>query len=425
MTFKGSISELISDIEIEEIPGVLSRDFEVARVIAKTQGRGPIVYFRVEGCEQDSVSNIVDLRSKLYKALKVESENEGYARLLEAMSNPSPLSFTGAPKLKTADRGLLSLPAARFYEEEAGLYISSALFIACFEGVCNASIHRVLVKSENIGVVRVVPRHLWDLYMRASSKGLDLPVTVVIGVHPAVMIATSSSPQLGVFELNVASKLMGGLEVYESPLHGNPVPYGAAAVIEGWLTRDMMEEGPYGDVVRTYDRARMQPVLKVDSVHLNLEEPTHVILSGGLEAALLIGYPKEALIWDYVSRVVARVHKVRLTPASGGWLHAVISIEKRHDGEAKSAIMAAFAAHPSLKHVVIVDPDVDPDDPGSVEWAIATRFQASRGLVVIENIRGSTLDPSAQDGMTSKMGLDATKPLKAGPEYRMTRIPGV
>ncbi|MFN4046501.1 MAG: UbiD family decarboxylase, partial [Acidilobaceae archaeon] len=385
----------------------------------------PVIYFRVEGCEQDSVSNMVDLRFKLNKALRVGGETEGYARLLEAVSNPAPLNYTGAPKLKVADRGLLSLPAVRFYEGEAGPYISSAVFIACFEGICNASVHRVLVKGENIGVVRVVPRHLWDLYMRASSKGLDLPVTMIMGVHPAVILAAASSPQFGVFELNVASKLMGGLEVYESPVHGNPVPYGAAAVVEGWLTRDMMEEGPYVDVIGTYDKVRMQPVLKVDSVHLNFEEPTHVILSGGLEASLLIGYTKEALIWDYVSRVVARVHKVRLTPASGGWLHAVISIEKRHDGDAKNAIMAAFAAHPSLKHVIIVDPDIDPDDPSSVEWAVATRFQASKGLVVIENVRGSTLDPSSQDGMTSKMGLDATKPLKGGPEYRRARIPGV
>ena len=138
-----------------------------------------------------------------------------------------------------------------------------------------------------------------------------------------------------------------------------------------------------------------------------------------------MGFPREAAIWDAVSKVVPRVRKVRLTPASGGWLHAVVSIEKQHEGDGKSAIMAAFAAHPSLKHVVVVDSDVDPDNPWEVEWAIATRFQADRDLVLVRNARGSTLDPSSQDGLTSKVGIDATKPLEAGLGYKRGVIPGL
>jgi UbiD family decarboxylase len=237
------------------------------------------------------------------------------------------------------------------------------------------------------------------------------------------MVAAASSPRFGVFEVDVASKLLGNLWVYESPVHGNPVPLGSAVVIEGLLSRDMAEEGPYVDVIGTYDRVRNQPVLKVLKVYLDVNELTHVILSGGLEASLLIGFTREAAIWEAVSKVVARVHKVRLTPASGGWLHAIISIDKRHEGDAKNAIMAAFAAHPSLKHVIVVDSDIDPDDPSQVEWAIATRFQADEDLVIVRNVRGSTLDPSSRDGLTAKMGIDATKPLNAGMEYEKPRIP--
>ncbi|MEM4428860.1 MAG: UbiD family decarboxylase [Acidilobaceae archaeon] len=422
---RGSISEFMVHFDVDRIPGVLSREFEVARVIARSQGRGPIVAFRVEGCLQDSVSNIVDTRLKLYKAIDVSSDYEAYSKLFEAMSKQSKISIVGAPKLSIAERGLLSLPAVRFYEKEAGLYFSSAVFIACFDGVCNASIHRVLVRDENTGVVRIVPRHLWELYLRARSRGANLPVTVLIGVHPAILISAASSPRFGVFELEVASSLLGGLEAYESPIHKNPVPYGAAAVIEGWLTGEMLEEGPYVDVIGTYDRVRLQPVLRVESVYVNKDEYTHVILSGGLESSLLIGFPREVAIWESVSRVVPKVYKVRLTPASGGWLHAVISIDKRHEGDGKNAILAAFAAHPSLKHVVVVNSDIDPDDLGQVEWAIATRFQADKDLIIIRNVRGSTLDPSSKDGLTAKMGLDATKPINAGLEFERGRIPGL
>lgn len=420
---RGSMLEFLDVVDVERIDGTLSRDFEVARVIREWQGRGPVIVYRVEGCPQDSASNLVDLRFKLYKALGVGSDEEAYLKILDAMSSPTRPSVVGAPRLREAEGGLMEVPAVRFYEKEAGLYLSSAIFIACYDGVCNASIHRVLVKDKRVGVVRVVPRHLWELYLRAKSRGQDLPVSVVIGVHPAIMVAAASSPRFGVFEVDVASKLLGNLWVYESPIHGNPVPLGSAVVIEGLLSRDMAEEGPYVDVIGTYDRVRNQPVLKVLKVYLDVNELTHVILSGGLEASLLIGFTREAAIWEAVSKVVARVHKVRLTPASGGWLHAIISIDKRHEGDAKNAIMAAFAAHPSLKHVIVVDSDIDPDDPSQVEWAIATRFQADEGLVIVRNVRGSTLDPSSRDGLTAKMGIDATKPLNAGIEYEKPRIP--
>lgn len=420
---RGSMLEFLDVVDVERIGGTLSRDFEVARVIREWQGRGPVIVYRVEGCPQDSASNLVDLRFKLYKALGVGSDVEAYLKILDAMSSPARPSVVGAPRLREAEGGLMEVPAVRFYEKEAGLYLSSAIFIACYDGVCNASIHRVLVKDKRVGVVRVVPRHLWELYLRAKSRGQDLPVSVVIGVHPAIMVAAASSPRFGVFEVDVASKLLGNLWVYESPIHGNPVPLGSAVVIEGLLSRDMAEEGPYVDVIGTYDRVRNQPVLKVLKVYLDVNELTHVILSGGLEASLLIGFTREAAIWEAVSKVVARVHKVRLTPASGGWLHAIISIDKRHEGDAKNAIMAAFAAHPSLKHVIVVDSDIDPDDPSQVEWAIATRFQADEDLVIVRNVRGSTLDPSSRDGLTAKMGIDATKPLNAGMEYEKPRIP--
>ncbi|MFZ8790269.1 MAG: UbiD family decarboxylase [Acidilobaceae archaeon] len=420
---RGSMLEFLDVVDVERIGGTLSRDFEVARVVREWQGRGPVIVYRVEGCPQDSASNLLDLKFKLYKALGVGSDEEAYLKILDAMSSPARPSVVGAPRLREAEGGLMEVPAARFYEKEAGLYLSSAIFIACYDGVCNASINRVLVKDKRVGVVRVVPRHLWELYLRAKSRGQDLPVSVVIGVHPAIMVAAASSPRFGVFEVDVASKLLGNLWVYESPVHGNPVPLGSAVVIEGLLSRDMAEEGPYVDVIGTYDRVRNQPVLKVLKVYLDVNELTHVILSGGLEASLLIGFTREAAIWEAVSKVVARVHKVRLTPASGGWLHAIISIDKRHEGDAKNAIMAAFAAHPSLKYVIVVDSDIDPDDPSQVEWAIATRFQADEDLVIVRNVRGSTLDPSSRDGLTAKMGIDATKPLNAGIEYEKPRIP--
>jgi 2,5-furandicarboxylate decarboxylase 1 len=90
-------------------------------------------------------------------------------------------------------------------------------------------------------------------------------------------------------------------------------------------------------------------------------------------------------------------------------------------GEAKNVVLGALGTHYDIKHVTVVDTDVDVHDPTEVEWAVATRFQADRDLVVVGGGQGSKLDPSAADGVSAKMGLDATVPVDA-PPMKFTRI---
>jgi UbiD family decarboxylase len=124
---------------------------------------------------------------------------------------------------------------------------------------------------------------------------------------------------------------------------------------------------------------------------------------------MMMGLPKEPLIHRAVGAVVPKVRAVRLTEGGCCWLHAVVSIRQQKEGDAKNAMLAAFAGHASLKRVVVVDEDVDPFDDHAVEWALATRFQADSDVLVVEGARGSSLDPSAE-GTTAKLGLDATVP---------------
>lgn len=398
----------------------LPREYAPARLLLEKEG-GPPVLFRVAGADSDAVGNLVDTRKKLYEALNVGSDEEAYRRVLSSLSGEAPRVEGFPGNYRKAPKGLLSLPAAKFYERDGGLYLTASLFVACYNGSCNASIHRVMVTGERTGVVRLVPRHLYTMYREAVARGEDLPVTIVLGVHPAYVVASAFSPPRGVFELAIASRILGDALV-ESPLHSNPIPL-AGAIIEGRLTGETREEGPFADILLLYDKVREQPVLRVDEVYISADIPSHVILSGGMEHVLLMGFPREISIWEAVSRVVPRVYKVRLTPGGGGWLHAVVSIDKSHPGDGKNAIMAAFSAHPSLKHVVVVDGDIDPDNPRDVEWAIATRFQADRDLVIVREARGSTLDPSGREGMVAKMGIDATVKGDRS-RFERARIPG-
>jgi UbiD family decarboxylase len=124
-----------------------------------------------------------------------------------------------------------------------------------------------------------------------------------------------------------------------------------------------------------------------------------------------MGLPREANIWESVRGTTPYVRGVNLTLGGCSWLHAILSIEKQSEGDGKSALMAAFAAHKSLKHAVVVDSDIDPYDLREVEWAIATRFQADKDLLIVPGARGSSLDPSGDQNLelTTKLGIDATR----------------
>jgi UbiD family decarboxylase len=204
-------------------------------------------------------------------------------------------------------------------------------------------------------------------------------------------------------------------------------PADAELVLEGRISAAKeVFEGPFVDITGTYDVQRKQPVVEVVGVMHRRDYVYEGLLPSGAEHRLLMGLPHEVLIWESVSKVVPKVYAVNLSAGGNGWLHAVISIEKQLDGDGKNALLAAFAAHPSLKHAAVVDSDINVFDASEVEWAIATRFQAKEDLIIIENARGSTLDSSAdqETGLTSKMGFDATRPFtKPREKFEKAKIP--
>jgi UbiD family decarboxylase len=221
------------------------------------------------------------------------------------------------------------------------------------------------------------------------------------------------SPAAGVDELSIAQALA------PTPLArclsvDLEVPARCEAVLEGRITARLAPEGPFIDLTETWDIVRQQPVIEIDCLTHRRSPVYHALLPGGLEHKLLMGLPREPTIFQAVSQVVD-CRGVSITPGGMSWLHAVVQIAKQSPDDGPRAIEAAFQGHGSLKHVVVVDEDVDLYDPAAVEWAIATRFQADQDLLVFPDQPSSSLDPSAklvpgQKARSAKMGLDATVP---------------
>lgn len=419
---------MLTEEKYEDLSTPREEAFEIPLKIKKEQGKRAIL-LKGKKSAPLIVSNLFETRDKLLRILGLKKVEELY-ELVTKSTMKEDEAFSYEPledHYRRIDIGLDALGALKFYEKDGGFYYTSSIIVAKTPSSHNASIHRIMVIDSKRAVARIVPRHLYRVYEDRLNKGENTPVTILLGAHPIVEIASSISPPFDQYEFTLIPHFIGSkVPVVMSPVNHNPVPLGTYFIIEAEMTPEFVDEGPFVDIMGTYDRVRKQPLIVVKEIWaLNSEKwMTHAILPGGGEHQLLMGITREAQIWKAVSSVVPRVHKVRLTPAGGGWLHAVVSIDKNHDGDGKNAILAAFGAHPSLKHVVIVDQDVDPDDPYQVEWAIATRFQAEDDLIVVKHARGSTLDPSAQDGLTSKMGIDATKPISASIIFEKAKIPG-
>lgn len=431
MSLREFLKQMETRKEILHIKDEVSTRFEIPFIMKSFENQCSVLMFEnVKDYETKVVANVCGTRKRICAALNVDRDRL-YRRLTEAWRSPRKPKIVedGAVK-EIVENDLSRIPVLTHFERDAGPYITSAVVYArSIDGkVENVSVHRLQVLDKKHLAIRLVPRHLFKLWQVAKESGKDLEVSISIGVPPAIMLAASSPVPFGVNEFEVANALMDNdLRLITCENADAYAPAEAELVLEGKISATKeVAEGPFVDITGTYDIERKQPVVEVVGVMHRKDYVYQALLPSGAEHRLLMGLPHEVLIWDAVSRIVPKVYAVNLSVGGSGWLHAIISIEKQLDGDGKNALLAAFAAHPSLKHAVVVDSDIDVFNVSDVEWAIATRFQASEDLLVIKNVRGSTLDSSAdqETGLTTKMGVDATRPFtKPKEKFDRAKIP--
>jgi UbiD family decarboxylase len=406
---------LESDPEVRRVPGPVDLHLGVTREILEDPRR-PTWFTGFPGCTL--VGNLWSSRARVARALGVAPEGIP-DRLLEGIEHPEPPEVGEGPAPFHPLPGpvdLTKLPVPHFYPRDAGPYLTAAVFSARWKGKQNLSFHRLWVKGPTGGPVRLVPRHLDRMVRESRAEGVELPVAIVLGAPLEFTLAAAVSTDYAVDELEIASSLYRRRTGRPLPAvrlaHDLLVPRDSEIVLEGRVTLRDEAEGPFLDVLGTYDPVRSQPVVEIDRVSTVDHPVLPVTLAGTGEHYVLMGLPREPVILRSVRSLVPGVRAVRLTEGGAAWLHSVVSIEKRREGDGKNAALAAFAGHGSLKRVVVVDSDIDIFNDEEVEWALATRFQADRGLFLVPGATGSSLDPSAgKDNVTTKWALDATLPL--------------
>jgi 2,5-furandicarboxylate decarboxylase 1 len=416
-------------------PGLDLR-FELAAVAKCLDGLRATLFPRPGGHAIPVVSGVVSDRGWMAEAMGVEP-GEVLTRFQDAALNPIPWRETAsAPAQEIVHRGTLEaldlarlLPLPTHNEHDSGPYVTAGLMITRNPrtGKQNVSIHRCQLSGPNRLGVLLLPRHAHMFFEMAEQSGKPLAAAIVVGIDPLTLLASQAIAAIDVDELEIAGALhRRPLSVVKCLTSELRVPAEAEIVIEGRFLPGVRElEGPFGEFPQYYGERAEHHVMEIDAVTHRKDAIFHTIVGGGLEHLLLGAIPREATLLAHLQRSFPNVRDVHLSKGGVCRYHLYVQIRKRQEGEAKNIMLGAFAGHYDVKHVIVVDEDVDIHNSDEVEWAVATRFQADRDLVVIAESQGSKLDPSTRDGVGAKMGLDATKPLSAGEMvFKRIRVPG-
>jgi UbiD family decarboxylase len=394
--------------------------------------RFPVLYIeRPEGYDMPVVANLFADRARIAHMAGVEPGkfNDAWLHTLDNLSPPEIISSGAVQEVTIGgseiDAGVL--PISRHFEQDAGRYIGSGILV-CKDpdtGVRNLSFQRLQLKGPNrFGASLHSRGHIWEHLQRAEARGQNLEVAVVIGAHPAVYLAAAAKVAMEVDEYDIAGGLLGRpLDLVKCKTIDIEVPAEAEIVLEGEILADEHEdEGPYGEYTG-YATSRSTRNLFVVKAITRRTEPIFLdIIPGYSTEHLLLGRSaKEAQVFHRLKEVVPNLKAINY-PRSGTHFHAYLSLHKTAEGQARHALMLLFGLDSYVKFAVAVDDDIDVFNEEQVLWAIATRFQADTDAFTVPKVFCNRLDPSSVDGMSAKLGIDATAP--SDWDVERTSLPG-
>ena len=418
-------AEHADDVLVVDEPLSADQDVTALCVELHRAGRAPAVWATaVAGLDVPVLTNVFASRARIARILGVAA-TAGDAGLHAAVragvaGRVVPRIVADGPVLGSVASGaevdVATVPMIRHFAEDAGPYLTSGVVVAedPETGVGNLSYHRCTPRGRTGLATSLHSRgHLFRALRHAEARGEPLPVAVVVGGHPLWLLAASAKVPLEVDERDVAGGLFGApLECVRTPEFGLAVPASADLVLEGLIDPTVrVDEGPFGEYSGYASARSTNNLVEVRTI---CRRPGGVLLdvvSGHLPDHLNLGrIPREA---DLVAQLQARfpdVVALRYPPA-GTHFHCVVALRRPvATGLARQVLVALLGLDPYVKLAIAVDDDVDVERDDEVQWALATRFQADRDVIVIPEMPGSMLDPSSAMGITARMALDATAP---------------
>jgi UbiD family decarboxylase len=419
--------------ELERIGG----SYHLADVAKALDGNSKAVWFEGLGL----AGNVTGSRSRLAIAFRT-TPRELLPEVLRRLKNRGEVvevEKAPAQEVVEKDPDLTALPVHLQHGLDGAPYISASVDFThdAERGVSNVGMRRLMLRGRReAGIDLNAPSDLRAIYQAKAKRGERLPIAFAVGSHPIDQVAATM--RLPGDELALIAALRGEpLRVVQCKTNELRVPADAEYVLEGYLDgRGYAEpEGPYGEFLGYYGVLKTNPVFHLTAVTHRRDAVFQTSTISGktlarTDTAQLNALRAEVGVWRALETAVRGTRAVFASPASGGAFNVRVQIEARAPGDARNAIAAVFGCLVNVKHVFVVDPDVDIWSDEQMEWALATRFQADRDLVVESGFRAIPLDPSLRGAPTgAKAGFDLTlresAPTPMPPEYKGRRFDSV
>jgi UbiD family decarboxylase len=442
------VDELAAAGELE----IHDESVDLADVAAHLDENPKAVLFRAVGPERaELVGNVAGSRARLARAFDTTPDGllAEVLRRLKTAPRFVELDRDSAPVQEVVLDGeavdLTALPVHLQHGLDGAPYISAGVDIVrdAGTGLTNVGMRRLMLRGpREAGVDLLSPSDLKVIYEASVRRGEQLPIVFVVGSHPVDHIAATM--RIPVDEVGLIGSLRDApLPMVKCVTNELRVPADAEIVLEGYLdARGHVEaEGPYGEFLGYYGALKRNPVFHLTAITRRRDALFQTSTIAGrmmsvTDSAQLVALRTEVTVWRALETAVRETVGVHVTTANGGMFNVRIALRQRVPGEARNAIAAAFGCLANIKHVFVVDPDIDIFSHEQMDWALATRFQADRDLVVQGGFRSLPLDPSLGGGrIGAKAGFDLTLPfgradsieaqIPKPPRYEGRRFPSV
>ena len=423
----------MGEVEVHDEPVALT---DLGRMI---EGTEKAVLFRKAGPDQvELVAKTAGNRRRLAVAFDTSMENL-YDEYFKRLANPQTVQEVPSNEapvhqvvIQGKDVDLTKLPFYPHHAYDGSAYLSSAIdyVIDPATGRRNVGCRRLSLRNRyETGTNVTAPSDLKRIYTACVKRGEKLPVTFTVGTHPLDFVAATMRQPTD--ELNFCATLRGETApVVKSLTNDILIPADAEMTLEGYLDeRGYVEpEGPYGEYMGYYGAIHMDPVFHCTAITMRKDVLHHTLLHGSAfvldqtDSSNITAMRTEAEAIRILKQTGREPVAAYMKSVAGGSNTLRIALRQRTVGEARAAIATLFGAIMRLKHVYIFDEDIDVRDERQIEWAMGTRFQADKDIMLLQGLVGMTMDPSLEGKRTgAKAGFDCTRPVGRDGQIPLTR----
>ena len=399
---KGWVLTITERVHREDIPAL----------IEKLSWEGKILLFEnVKDYTCRLVANLVPSHDVFKELFNTENPYEFFIRGIQRAEETVHVSQKKLKKVELEGKNLIDfIPILKHYEKDSGPYITTGIVSSSDpdSGIVGRGIHRMEYRGKNLLGVALLNPPLTTIYEKYKSRGQKMPVAITIGVDPALFISMALKVP-GRDKLEIAGGLKGkGIEVISPLQSGIDVPAGGELYLEGYIddTRGQ-KDGPLGEISGYYLSVQETPTMVVERLHHGDSPIYHALLPTSPEGDRYLTFVSRAHLEESAKKLFAFIQNITFVPKTFG-SSLVVNVKTVEKFKIKNLILFLLS-FPMIKKVVIVDEDVNGDDPYDVEWAVITRCRADQDFLIVDKLQGQPIDPTAEDvyGVT-KIGINAT-----------------